>query len=87
MTYTYMIYFSDEKDGNSHNIGDNNLKRVVDILFKDLQVIEYSYDNGTLTVKSELRLELNIISERKQKVELKYKSGKIIRPYIMCEFG
>ena len=89
MTYTYAIYFSDELDGVGYNIGDANISKVVERLFDGLNVQSFTYikDAKVLKVISELRLTQQMLNDRRKTAILKFKSGKIVSPYVMAELS
>lgn len=89
MVYTYIIYFSDELDGVGYNIGDANISIVVERLFEGLNVQSFNYNkkDKTLDVISELRLSQQMLNDRRKAVILKFKSGKIVSPYVMAELS
>lgn len=89
MTYKYLIYFSDEVDGVGYNIGEENIKKVLYILFSDLDLVDYIIDTSkkVITVSSYKRLEKSLLEVRRENCILKYKSGRTLRPYIMAELS
>jgi len=87
MNYKYLIYFSDELDGRSYKVGDENSKIIINRLFENLNIQSFTYDKTKtiIIVVTTKRLDMGIFNSKQNSLQLKFKSGLTIRPYILSE--
>lgn len=83
------MYFSNKRNGRGFNVGIDNVSKVVNILFEGLDVISYDYDNQAkmLVVISTQRLSQGMLDARREACKLTYKSGNVVKPYVMAELS